>query len=180
MQLCLDCSVEITEINRYYSYRRCRKCQYARRYKMDKENHTSDEINSSARAYKKKRQDRWVCVQCRENLMEHSASYCRKHYILKQIYQHKLKITHQEFEAILEKNNYKCPYTWLDLVLSKNMSIDHIIPKGKWGSNDMSNIAICHVDINRMKLDHTHDYLYDMCKKYIERYDATNGFENLL
>jgi 5-methylcytosine-specific restriction endonuclease McrA len=58
---------------------------------------------------------------------------------------------------LIESQNCKCPYSGVDLVIGKNASIDHIVPRGNGGTNEVNNLQWVDVYINRMKLDKSHE-----------------------
>jgi len=61
---------------------------------------------------------------------------------------HKLKINRYR---IYKRDNYECVYCGS----KKNLTIDHIIPKSRKGSNSWTNLITCCFPCNRMKGDRT-------------------------
>ena len=53
--------------------------------------------------------------------------------------------------ALLQRQNFTCPYTGIKLFIGVNASIDHKIPKALEGSNDLGNLVWVHIWINKMK-----------------------------
>jgi len=62
-----------------------------------------------------------------------------------------------QLKDILEKQNYRCVYTNIPLVVGRNASIDHIIAKSKGGQDAVENFQWVHLWINKMKNDKPHD-----------------------
>lgn len=56
-----------------------------------------------------------------------------------------------DYYQIWNKQNRKCPFLNIDLVPGKNLSIDHITPISRNGSNDISNLRMVDINVNRMK-----------------------------
>jgi hypothetical protein len=50
----------------------------------------------------------------------------------------------------------------------KVYSIDHIIPVGQGGSNDISNAGLCTTDINQLKMNRTPNQLIEICIKLLQ------------
>lgn len=57
----------------------------------------------------------------------------------------------QHLAALLQKQNFTCPYTGIKLFIGVNASIDHKIPKALDGGNDLGNLEWVHIWINKMK-----------------------------
>ena len=70
--------------------------------------------------------------------------------------------------GILNKQKYKCAYTGIDLEPGVNASLDHIIPKTKGGSNDLTNIQWIDKDVNIFKGGMMHAKFIEVIKKIRE------------
>lgn len=68
----------------------------------------------------------------------------------------------------LTENGFKCEYSGLPLTVS-NMQLDHIIPVCDGGSSKLSNVAIVHKDINRMKGSMGIERFIELCKRVVAR-----------
>jgi hypothetical protein len=66
---------------------------------------------------------------------------------------------------ILEKQDFKCPYTGLKLVPGENASLDHIKPVSKFPelACEISNVEWVHKKINWMKMDWDKQDFIDFC-----------------
>lgn len=62
-----------------------------------------------------------------------------------------------ELRLLFEKRCGICPYLHQTITVGTDASIDHIIPKSRGGSNDITNLQWVHRDVNTMKWDKTHD-----------------------
>ena len=60
---------------------------------------------------------------------------------------------YKELEILFQKQNGICPYTGKKLQLGIDTSIDHIIPKSRGGSKDISNLQWVYYKANFMKQD---------------------------
>lgn len=75
-----------------------------------------------------------------------------------------IKLEPIQLVPILKKQKLRCPITGIKLT-SSNVSIDHIIPVSKGGSNLPENIRVVHKDINRMKLNYDDKFFLEMCQR---------------
>lgn len=84
----------------------------------------------------------------------------------------------EELKNLLHEQKYKCPYSGHLLEAGKNISLDHIVPKHKGGTDDKSNIQWVFAPLNTMKLDmleseflflieQIHRYVGEKCTKII-------------
>lgn len=58
-----------------------------------------------------------------------------------------------EIGELLDKQQSRCVYTGLSLILGRNASLDHIVPRCKGGTDDLSNLQWIETGINRLKRD---------------------------
>lgn len=68
--------------------------------------------------------------------------------------------------SLAKKQKLKCAISGIKLT-SDNMSVDHIKPLSKGGLNDISNLRLVHVDINRIMLDYDDDVFLNFCKTIV-------------
>ena len=71
---------------------------------------------------------------------------------------------------LLEAQQYRCAYTGEKLIPGVNASIDHIIPRSRGGSDELSNLQWVTLQINKIKRDLTHDEFIAMCHNISCRY----------
>jgi CRISPR/Cas system Type II protein with McrA/HNH and RuvC-like nuclease domain len=57
----------------------------------------------------------------------------------------------KELKALFEKQNGLCPYTNRKITIGVDAELDHIIPRSKGGSDELSNLQWVFVDVNKMK-----------------------------
>jgi 5-methylcytosine-specific restriction endonuclease McrA len=69
-----------------------------------------------------------------------------------------------ELWAIAKKQKMLCPFTG-DKLTSENISLDHIIPRSKGGSNEPSNVRLVTKWVNLMRLNYTDEEFIKMCGK---------------
>lgn len=62
-----------------------------------------------------------------------------------------------KLKQLFEEQQGICPYLKQVLTIGKNASIDHIMPKSKGGTHDMTNLQWVHCDVNIMKWNQTHE-----------------------
>jgi 5-methylcytosine-specific restriction endonuclease McrA len=73
-------------------------------------------------------------------------------------------------KGLIEKQNYKCAYTGVDIKPAVNASLDHIVPKTHPnfpGEDDVTNLVWCHVIVNACKNAMTPEELLDMASKIV-------------
>lgn len=66
--------------------------------------------------------------------------------------------------GIAKKQRLLCPFTGIKFT-SDNISVDHIVPLSKGGSNHVDNIRLVHNMVNRMRLEYSDDDFIQMCHK---------------
>jgi hypothetical protein len=118
------------------------------------------ECHQKSKDYKKNRSrslfESGMCITCGRNASQpnhHRCAVC----ILKGISRSTFGTTvhHEALKQLLIDQDYKCPYSGATLIIGVNTSIDHIVPKSRGGTNDMSNLQWVDLYINKMKLDKT-------------------------
>lgn len=116
------------------------------------------------------RKNLWLCCQCTWERI--CWSYCQYHYIKNKIKNNKIDLSVEQYLELFDKQNWRCPYTWINIVIWKNDSIDHIIPKTKWWIDDIKNLCICDYSFNKIKHNHLIDELYEYCKSFCLIYEG--------
>ncbi len=64
----------------------------------------------------------------------------------------------------LENQNYICFYSGRKLIIGKNASLDHIIPKTRGGSDDINNLHWIDITVNKMKNNMNEKEFYQIIK----------------
>lgn len=75
---------------------------------------------------------------------------------------------HNELLQIYEKQKGICPYTGRKIKIGLDASIDHIVPRAKNGTNDVSNLQWIYTPCNFMKLDYYEKDFLDIVKMIYE------------
>lgn len=73
------------------------------------------------------------------------------------------KATAKELMQLIEKQNYKCALSGIDLS-PQVAELDHIVPRSKGGSDHISNLQWVHRRINRMKGSMSNETFIQTCK----------------
>lgn len=72
-----------------------------------------------------------------------------------------------DIKAILDHQEYRCPYTGDLLILGDNASLDHKLPQSRYPElkSDLNNVQWVTKGINIMKWNHTHEEFIEMIHK---------------
>ena len=71
---------------------------------------------------------------------------------------------------LFHKQNKKCIYTGVELIIGENASIDHIHPRSKGGLNELENLQWIDIKINKMKNNINHNEFIEICKFISNRF----------
>jgi hypothetical protein len=85
----------------------------------------------------------------------------------------------QELQELLEKQNCSCPYTGIKLKLGENASLDHVVPKSRGGTNDLSNLEWVHVWVNLMKNNTSKSEFVPALDRFLESASFCRSIEGL-
>lgn len=177
--LCISCLGENDSSNQF-----CEKCQaekaiiYEQRKMLGQCVKCSSpaEINfshcsiclevASERYYSKKKLG--ICVSCSAIKLEH-ANYCMECWLKLTSYRALGDRSRwEELQELLIKQKFECAYSGVTLVPGLNTSVDHIIPKSRGGSNDITNIQWILKPLNTLKGELTHDEFISNLQNYLK------------
>jgi 5-methylcytosine-specific restriction endonuclease McrA len=83
------------------------------------------------------------------------------------------RLTPLDLYTIVKRQRLICPITGLKLT-AENISVDHIIPVSKGGSNSPDNIRLVHKMINHMKNYYSDTQFFDMCSLVVKNFKPLN------
>jgi len=123
----------------------------------------------SANLIKQKREKRLkhgLCYRCGNLREPNSNQFCYKHWMQKVCINRigNVKIW-ETIAELFEKQNRRCSYTGINLVLGKNAQLDHKTPLLLGGLNIIENLEWVDGEINRMKGKRTKKEFIDICRK---------------
>jgi len=176
MKICSDCWIMLNESNAYKNHlwnllKRCKKCNNKFAYESKLKKHWKKKLNIIHKNNKLIRKQNWLCVSC--NNVAWCGIYCEEHYIKNKLKNHKLShLWISWYKTLFDKQKWLCFYTWERLIIWFNDSIDHILPISKWWENIESNIVICTTDFNKIKNNHSLEFLYNTVKKFCIKYES--------
>ncbi len=73
-------------------------------------------------------------------------------------------------ETLFKQQEGRCYYTGRRLMIGRNASIDHQIPKSRGGSLKVQNLRWVHIDVNQAKHAMTHNEFVKMCRLIASRH----------
>ncbi len=132
--------------------------------------------------YKKNRQIEGKCKACREPKLENSC-YCEKHYFMRMASNELGDSKQWEYlRDLWLKQDKKCVYTGEELIIGKNMSLDHIIPKSRDKSlkNSIENVQWVTWLVNRIKYSLNHEEFVTLCHNVSSRFKSKDVLLPLL
>lgn len=142
-----------------------------------------ERIKESRRKFEKTRRENNLCTRCAEPSIGR-CFLCEYHWLYrvttKSFGSEKAQENMSELKALLEKQNYTCPYTGRKLVPGVNASIDHIKPKSKYPElwSDLANIQWVDTDANYAKVDMDEADFLSLCREIYEyRINADENYK---
>lgn len=95
-------------------------------------------------------------------------NYCEKHYLMKVSHSRIGTSKHWKYlKELIEKQNYKCTLTGDSITFDDDIELDHIVPKSRGGSNELSNFQWVTKQVNWFKGTWTQKELLTMCRKIV-------------
>lgn len=155
--LCIECDKKITILNSS----RCIECN-------------KKQIERSKRMIQKRKQHN-QCIYCgnpNENIRpnEPICSDCWFVQIANNATGNGSKTFAKEIKDLFEKQNGLCYYTGKQLIKGKTASLDHIIPKSKGGTHNITNLQWIDRRINRIKNDMPHNEFISFCHNISDKF----------
>ena len=103
------------------------------------------------------------------------STLCLKHYLqfTAKTHLHTSK-RYKELEDLFREQKGKCPYTGKLLTLGVDTSLDHIIPKSRGGSEEISNLQWVYYQVNFMKQDMLNQEFISLVQLISETYKPSS------
>lgn len=161
-QICTTCGKDSDNIG----FKSCKKClSYALNHR----------IKHKERRDKHKKENK-LCSQCSNPAMK---KRCKKCWTRRLLAGHGINIDlWEDYWKLLEKQEFKCFYSGLELIPEVNASIDHVTPKSKGGANDISNIVWCDLSLNTFKWTNDYESLIKLCRLLILNHEKKEEQKN--
>ena len=125
-----------------------------------------DKANAGTRAKMRKRVAEGKCGMCGSTELV-TKSVCFDHWLLKMsrsaVGKCSKKISMSVWGILLQQE-MRCAYTGKELVPGQNASVDHIVPRSRGGSNDLSNLQWVDTTVNIMKHNLLHEEFVEIVK----------------
>jgi hypothetical protein len=121
------------------------------------------------RNWKNKNRADGHCYSCKEVPMENSTCFCRKHWLVQAAWRAGLRGSKagEAVEEMLIRQNYRCAYTGIRLVLGVNASLDHIKPRLQHPEllGQISNLEWVDESVNRSKGNMSRERFIALCRE---------------
>ena len=130
-----------------------------------------DACNKRRAENRKKNYQKWkeqdLCCQCGKETLNNK-NYCEKHYLMQVSYDRAgTSKFWKDLKLLMEKQKYKCVLTGTPISFDTDIELDHIVPKHRGGSNELSNLQWVTKEVNSFKRARTQEELFELCKKII-------------
>ena len=152
---------------------RCKSCvnSFSKKYREEKgDKYRVDNIDKNKKR-EAERLSRGCCRHCDNKRITNSNTLCKKHWFQYVSKAHLGTMRRgKEVEELLRKQEYKCAYTGLTLTPALDASVDHIIALSTDAEqyNKIENLQWIHLDINRMKNNHSEEVFLKFIKLIYE------------
>ena len=114
-----------------------------------------------------------VCSRCSKSAMKNRCKTCWTKDLLRK---HGIEVNLWEtLWKKLEDQKFKCFYTGIEIIPEENASLDHVTPKVKGGTNDLSNLVWCDRKINSFKNDNDYQSLMMICQLILSQHEVRNN-----
>jgi len=177
---CTTCLVQFPSIEKFFRkkkgaykhglYSRCRSCEDIYTKKFRKENRSK--LAQKAKEHKRKLKEKGLCVQCGSRpalFTGTSGQYLCKIDSLKNVC-HSTLGSVSLWEAMMElfeAQNGQCALSGDKIEIGDNAGIDHIIPKSRGGTSDISNLQWVTRDVNMFKYKMTNEEFLALCRRIL-------------
>lgn len=133
-----------------------------------------EKVTEKNRRYVKQRLISGKCAQCNSPRIPNHKKSCERHWFANVAGDHFRKYSMkygEELKAIMERQNYKCPYTGKDIGPGF-AHLDHILPKSRFPelNDDLNNLQWVAPEVNLSKANLTHEEFVAMCKIIATRF----------
>lgn len=120
---------------------------------------------------KNNRLEQELCAYCDNKQVGGGSQLCLDHYLKATSRSHfgTTKRCKELSDLFLEQDG-RCPYTNKKLTLGNCTSIDHIVPKSRGGSLDVSNLQWVSTEVNFMKMDMLHEEFLEAVRLIYENH----------
>lgn len=125
--------------------------------------------------------DDYTLVKCRycKSLRLRGSIYCLFHFVRNLANTHSIpKENTNDLVSKLYLQEFRCFYTGILLLPGINTSLDHVIPKTKNGTNDLTNLVWVDSSVNRMKSNIDLDEFLTRYSNIIEEYKLLSSLDS--
>lgn len=175
VETCLNFNVSRYSINKWRGWvRKNQKLTNQKWYKEHRDEYFSNpenkkRVNTWMSNFRKKNPERVKTSSKKgrdRRRFKKLAEYSNRNYFRKGIKDYYL-LTAFDLWKIAKKQKLICPFTGHKLT-KENMSVDHILPVSKGGSNEPSNIRLIHKWVNLMLGIHNDKDFFEMCQTILD------------
>lgn len=128
---------------------------------MTKKNYDVVKTDSKRLNHKRDYDARWAKIK--------RSKYPFTHFSKDFYHRKKLKVSAFDFWRLAKKQKLCCPLTGRRLT-GETMSIDHIVPISKGGTNDLTNLQFVHVEVNYAKRNLLQENFIQLCHEVVKRH----------
>lgn len=165
---CLSCSEKFTAkaLKRQNNLTKRGLCVQCMNESEDRTCQSCKDKNNAVRRKKANdRQNLNLCIRCGHYQPVEKNRYCHN-CCLKHASSAHLKTNKKIslLQEIYDRQKGICPYSGKKITIGLNAELDHIKPRSKGGTNEISNLQWLDAEINAMKLNHTEEEFKNLIK----------------
>lgn len=120
-----------------------------------------------------------LCYACKTPPIKGGSSWCEKHWLTQLAWRSGLRGrgSWEQLKRLLIKQNRRCPYTGIKLIIGVNASIDHINPRALYPNlvGKINNLEWVDEDVNRAKRMMSRKEFVSMCRKVARRFPTARS-----